>query len=143
MLGNTPNTYAGNLDLYCQSSAYVDLVRKHQLHYNRLHTLLHLQFKRDGATKTPGQDAKTQSLSAKLGESPESHSSHLFSPNPGGHNSTLLMTLQVVVVAPDGHVTRAKALLDCASATSFVTEHTAQWLQLHNNASVFKLWHWW
>ena len=31
----------------------------------------------------------------------------------------------------DGHMTKARALLDCASSTSFVTERLAQRLQLH------------
>ena len=61
-----------------------------------------------------------------------SHSSHLHvsSPNPGSQSSVLLMTCQVVVEALDGHITRARALRDCASSTSFVTERLAQQLQL-------------
>ena len=40
------------------------------------------------------------------------------------------MTCQIGVVTSDGHVTKARALLDCALSTSFVTEHLARRLQL-------------
>ena len=129
-----------------------DLVRRHLLCYNCLqsshfmpqcaskqkcqkcrkshHTLLHLRFERDGATKTPVRDVKLQTSSAKQDDSAESHSSHISIPKPGGHNSALLMTCQIAVVSPDGHITKARSLLDWASSTSFVTERTAQRLQL-------------
>ena len=41
-----------------------------------------------------------------------------------------MMTCHIAVVTSDGHVTRARALLDYASSTSFVTECLAQRLQL-------------
>ena len=41
-----------------------------------------------------------------------------------------MMTFQIGVVTSDGHVTKVRALLDCVSSTSFVTEHLARRLQL-------------
>ena len=41
-----------------------------------------------------------------------------------------MMTCQIMVMTSDGRVTKARALLDCASSTSFVTERLAQRLQL-------------
>ena len=84
----------------------------------------------DGAAKTACHDAKMQSLSTKPDDSSECHSSHLSSPNPGGHSSEVLMTCKVVVVALGGHITRARVLLDCTLSTSFVTKSLEHWLQL-------------
>ena len=42
----------------------------------------------------------------------------------------LLMTCRVEVMAPEGSVTQARALLDCAASTSLVTERLAQQLRL-------------
>ena len=132
----------------------MNLVREHQLCFNCLqsghfapqcpsdrkcgecrrphHTLLHSHFERDSAGKTASLDKK-QSVPAKT-EDPSapsaSHSSHLSCPNSGGQRSALMMTCQIAVMTSDGHVTRARALLDCASSTSFVTERLAQRLQL-------------
>ena len=41
-----------------------------------------------------------------------------------------MMTCQIVVMMSDGHMTRERALLDCASSTLFIMEHWAQQLQL-------------
>ena len=48
----------------------------------------------------------------------------------------LLMTWRVKVVGPDRSTTQARALLDSASSTSFVTKHLAQRLHLvrHNDS---------
>ena len=93
-------------------------------------TLLHSQFEHDGVTKTTGREAKTRSLSTEPNGSSETHSSHLSSPNPGSQSCAHLMMCQVAVETPEGHLTRVRALLDCASSTSFVTERLAQRLQL-------------
>ena len=128
----------------------MNLVRKHQLCFNCLHsghftqqcssdrkcrecrkphhTLLHSQFEREGVAKTPGREK--QSLPAKTEESSASHSSHLSCPKSGGQRRALMMTCQIGVVTSDGRVTKARALLDCASSTSFVTESLARRLQL-------------
>ena len=129
----------------------MDLVRRHQLCFNCLqsghftqrctsdqkcrechrphHTLLHSQFQRDGVAKTAGPDTN-RSLPTKAEEPSTSHSSHLSCPKSGGQRRALMMTCQIGVVTSDGHVTKARALLDCASSTSFVTEHLARRLQL-------------
>ena len=129
----------------------MNLVRKHQLCFNCLqsghfapqctskhkcqecqrphHTLLHSLFERDGVAKTAGRDTK-QSVPVKTEDPSASHSSHLSCPNSGGQRSALMMTCQIAVMTSDGHVTRARALLDCASSTSFVTERFARRLQL-------------
>ena len=41
-----------------------------------------------------------------------------------------MMTCQIGVMMSDSHVTRARALLDCASSTLFVTKSLARRLQL-------------
>ena len=55
------------------------------------------------------------------------------------HNcrQVLLMTCRVKIVAPDGSTTHARALLDSASSTSFITERLVQRLRLvRRNCSV-------
>ena len=121
----------------------INLVRKHQLCFNFLqsghftwqctsdqkcrechkphHTLLHSWFERDGVAKTAGLDAN-HSLLAKIEESPESHSSQLSYPKYRGQRRVLMMTCQIVQVTLEGHMMKARALLDCTSSTSFVTE---------------------
>ena len=128
----------------------MNLVIKHQLCFNCLHsghftqqcssdrkcrecrksnhTLLHSQFEREGVAKTPSLER--QSLPAKTEKSSASHSSHLSCPKSGGQRRALMITCQIGVVTSDGHVTKARALLDCGSSTSFVTEHLARRLQL-------------
>ena len=51
----------------------------------------------------------------------------------------LLTTYRVEVMAPDGSVTQARALLDCAASTSLITEHLAQQLRLPQRASNFTI----
>ena len=70
----------------------------------------------------------TPSSSSEANGSSTQYNSHLFKPDEPC--SALLMTCQVAVILSDGHMTKARALLDCASSTSFVTEHLAQRLQL-------------
>ena len=128
----------------------MNLVRKHQLCFNCLQsghftqqctssqkcrecrkshdTLPHSQFEREGVAKTPGLE--WQSLPAKKEKSSATHSSHLSCLKSGGQRRALMMTCQIGVVTSDGHVTKARALLDCTSSTSFVTEHLARRLQL-------------
>ena len=74
------------------------------------HTWLHIE---------PGAQKK-----AKTSLAVSSHTSQL------DNNQVLLMTCRVQVTAPDGYVTQARALLDSASSTSFVTERLAQLLRL-------------
>ena len=51
----------------------------------------------------------------------------------------LLMTCQVNVMAPDGSITQARALLDCAASTSLITERLAQQLQLKRRSANFTI----
>ena len=74
--------------------------------------MLHSQFERDGAMKTPSRGVKTQTLTAKPDDLSESHNTHLSSPNPSNHHSVLLMMCPAMVVATDSHITRATALID-------------------------------
>ena len=46
-------------------------------------------------------------------------------------SNSLLMTCRILVDAPDGMSVEARALLDCASSASFISEHHAQNLCLH------------
>ena len=83
------------------------------------HTLLHSQFEREGVARTPGRETK-QSLPAKTEESSASHSSHLSCPKCGGQCSAFMMIYQIGVMMLDS-VMKARALLNRASSTSFVT----------------------
>ena len=51
----------------------------------------------------------------------------------------LLMTCRVLVMSPDGVTTQARALLDSASSSSFISDHLAQHLHLsrrHRQAQI-------
>ena len=48
----------------------------------------------------------------------------------GIHRQVLLTTCQILVKGPDGSTSQARALLDSASATSFISEQLVQWLHL-------------
>ena len=45
------------------------------------------------------------------------------------------MTCRVKVMAPDGSVTQARALLDCVASTLLITEHLAQQLRVPHYCS--------
>ena len=130
----------------------MNLVREHQLCFNCLqpghfapqcssyhmcqecrkphHKLLHSQFEHDSASKTADQATK-ELLQNKTDDSPARHNSHLSCPHSGGQRSSeLMMRCQIRVMMSDGHVTRARALLHCASSTLFATESLARRLQL-------------
>ena len=80
------------------------------------HTLLHVE-------TTDGRPSPTDT-------SPSPASSILAHTTTGLPASSLLMTCQVVVNAPDGSVVKAHALLDSASSAYFVSERLAQSLSL-------------
>ena len=80
--------------------------------------LLHSVFMQDGMAKTACRDAK-KSLPAKNDDFSTSHSSQLSCPNSGRQRSSPIMTCQIAVVVSDSRVTKAHALLDCESSTSF------------------------
>ncbi len=75
------------------------------------HTLLHVQTEGDEAAATPADPLLSY---AATGLAP----------------SSLLMTCQVMVDAPDGSTVKARALLDSASSVSFISERLAQSLCL-------------
>ena len=84
--------------------------------------LLHSQFEHDCVSKTAGQAMK-ESLQNKIDDFPARHNSHLSCLHSGGQRSSVLMMMcQIGMMTSDGHVTRARALHDCALSTSFVTE---------------------
>ena len=95
------------------------------------HSLLHGEFDRDIKVKASDRASRgvVPSSSTEVGESSAQHNSHLSHPEHR-QRSTLLMTCQVAIITSDGEMTKARALLDCASSTSFVTERLAQQLQL-------------
>ena len=57
----------------------------------------------------------------------------------GFASNTLLMTCQIVVHSPDGDSVRARALLDPASSTSFISEHLTQALCLPRSSQSIKI----
>lgn len=86
------------------------------------HTLLHLEVKTDNPPPHPKQkdnpppeNVKTVSIVAQTGLK---------------STRMLLMTCRVQVITPQGMITHARALLDCASSSSFISEHLVQHLCL-------------
>ena len=75
------------------------------------HTLLHIE-----------EDVK------KKEETPKKNKGTYAAPSKG--KEVLLMTCRVKVIAPDGSVTQASALLDSAASTSLTTERLVRQLQL-------------
>ena len=76
------------------------------------HTVLHMEAKKPNVDRTATNNVST-------------HTSLTNAPS-----TVLLMTCQVKVVAPNGAVTKARALLDTGSSTSFISEHLVQLLRL-------------
>ena len=84
--------------------------------HNPHHSLMHIE-----------TDAKaTKEKSSTGSDAVSSHASHSTS----CYRQVLLMTCKVQVVGPNGYSTYARALLDSASSTSFITERLAQHLRL-------------
>ena len=94
------------------------------------HTLIH----DDGKETLPSQSDKT--LTSSTSSTEPMVLSHTAA---GVTSNTLLMTCQVLVKAPDNSSVKARALLDSASSTSFVSERLAQSLCLprfHHNIRI-------
>ena len=87
------------------------------------HSLLHLE-------TGSGDGGQARPPSASSLTNPTTVLSHVARAD-SSHRHVLLMTSHVLVVAPDGSTTRARALLDSASSTSFISEHLAQHMRLH------------
>ncbi len=91
------------------------------------HTLLHLEVKSDGREPNPPLPLPPSNTD---GAHPSSTVvSHVAQTGSRSHQA-LLMTCRVSILTPDGCATQARALLDSASSTSFVSERLAQHLRL-------------
>ena len=75
------------------------------------HTVLHMKARKSNPDRTTTSNVST-------------HTSLTNIPS-----TVLLMTCQVKVVAPNGAVMKARALLDTGSSTSFISEHSVQLLR--------------
>ena len=84
---------------------------------NLHHSLMHIETD----AKAPKEKPPTPS------DAVTSHASH----STNCCRQVLLMTCKVQVIGPSGYTTYARALLDSASSTSFITERLAQHLRLH------------
>ena len=83
------------------------------------HTLLHMESKDETPSAAPPPGSSTVSINPIT--------SHVAT---GIKSNFLLMTCNVMVSSPDGTSLKARALLDSASSTSFVSERLAQCLHL-------------
>ncbi len=90
------------------------------------HTLIHTEVKEEDP---PGQPSHVSTIGPVITTNAQA------SPNWG----TLLMTCQVVVSSPDGSRMKARALLDSASSTSFVSEGLGQALRLPRSSQSMKI----
>ena len=88
----------------------------HKPHHTWLHADTNPDVKKKEATPNREQDNPPSVLATNSSQS--------------GGRQVLLMTCQNQVISPNGLVTQARALLDLASSTSFITERLAQHLQL-------------
>ena len=88
------------------------------------HTLLHSEAK-SSTDKQPSQSHEGNLHNSALAIAPM-----VSSFTQSGSGSTLLMTCQMFVNAPDGTCVRARGLLDSGSSTSFISERLAQSLRL-------------
>ena len=90
------------------------------------HSLLHIE--------PPPENQEKQ----QPNEQPKAHMSHVTRTTTVQHH-VLLMTCRVLASGLDGSTTQARALLDSASSTSFVTEHLAQLLCLPRSRQVARI----
>ena len=100
------------------------------------HTLLHLEVKPSG--REPNPPLQLSPLAADGAHSLSTVVSHVAQTGSKSRQ-VLLMTCRVSVRSPDGHTTQARALLDSASSTSFISERLAQHLHLsrsHRSAQI-------
>ena len=87
------------------------------------HTFLHVETKDNHRPKTDSPVEEQTSTAIEI-------SSHTQS---GSSSSTLLMTCQIAIHAPDGSSIRARGILDSGSSASFVSERLAQSLRLRRS----------
>ena len=88
-------------------------------------------------------EPKTSSTSSKRTASPplEEPSSNTcnYTSMTDTPKTVLLMTCQLTVMGPDGLETKARALIDHGSSTSFVSEHLVQHLRLPQKSSAIRI----
>ena len=98
------------------------------------HTLLHKPTSEGTSTGTPSESrrrSRTRSPQVNGPSSVPTQITHLAHPDSKSRQQcVLLMTCQLLVITANGQRTRARALLDSASSTSFITERLAQHLRL-------------
>ena len=80
------------------------------------HTLLH----HSSDTQTEAKQTEGSQTKRNVPQEQGKHLSHVSHPNTSNQKQTLLMTCQVKVSGPNGHVTEARALLDSAASTLLV-----------------------
>ena len=93
--------------------------------HNPHHTWMHIE-----------TDAKVPK--AKPPATDDAVTSHA-SQSTGCYRQVILMTCKIQVVGPNGYTAQARALLDSASSTSFVTERLAQHLRLPRTQQSFNI----
>ena len=97
------------------------------------HTLLHVEFKADRSIPNsfvPAASPEQSSIAESIVTPVTSHVVHAC---PKPNRQILLMTSRVLVTTHDGLTTQARALLDSASSSSFISDRLAQHLKLPRN----------
>ena len=92
------------------------------------HTLIHSDSREAEQTEKP-----SCTTTAEPATCTSAHAATGFASN------TLLMTCQLLVHSPDGTALKARALLDSASSTSFISDRLTQALQLHKSSRNIKI----
>ena len=90
------------------------------------HTLIHIHPKESDQGELSSNTSAVQPAIS-------SNTATAFTPD------TLLMTCQILVHSPDGAAVKARALLDSASTTSFISERLTQALQLPKSSQIVKI----
>ena len=93
------------------------------------HTLLHVEVKSTRSASSPSNSLSDTSTFTRHDEYVNSVHSHAVQ-SQSKMSQTLLTTCRVLVTTTHGVTTQARALLDSASSTSFISEHLAQSLNL-------------
>ena len=93
----------------------------------RHHSILHLDAKK---SSIPSRTRSASPALEQLSSSVCNHTSMIDAPK-----TVLLMTCQLRVIGPNNAETRARALIDPWSSTSFVSEHVVQHLRLPRKSS--------
>ena len=90
------------------------------------HTFIH-------SDSREAEQTETSSHTATAEQATSAHAATGFASN------TLLMTCQILVHPPDGTALKARALLDSASSTSFISDRLAQSLRLPKSSQNIKI----